>query len=116
MATVGVAFVAAGFLTNVPEAASAATGMKKAHRSATYIFGLWIAVLAISTLAAALGFVALGGASANVVAVVQAFAAGAILTMPADTMMSEAFEHSGALVGIVTLAGFATAFLLSTLE
>jgi hypothetical protein len=30
--------------------------------------------------------------------------------------MPEAFEHSGALVGLVTLGGFASAFLLSTLE
>jgi ZIP family zinc transporter len=113
---IGIAFVAAVFLSNVPEAASAATGMKKAERSATYVFGLWLAVLAISTLAAAIGYAALGGADANVVAIVQAFAAGAILTMLADTMMPEAFEHSGSLVGLVTLAGFATAFLLSTVE
>jgi ZIP family zinc transporter len=90
--------------------------MRKARRSPEYVFGLWTAVLAISTLAAAIGYVALGSASDDVVAVVQAFAAGAILTMLADTMMPEAFEHSGALVGIVTLAGFAAAFLLSTLE
>jgi ZIP family zinc transporter len=89
---IGIAFVAAVFLSNVPEAASAATGMKKAERSATYVFGLWLAVLAISTLAAAIGYAALGGADANVVAIVQAFAAGAILTMLADTMMPEAFS------------------------
>ena len=113
---VGIAFVAAVFLSNVPEAASAATGMRKARRSAQYVFGLWTGVVAISALAAAIGFVALGGASENVIAIVQSFAAGAILTMLADTMMPEAFEHSGALVGLVTLAGFACAFLLSTLE
>jgi ZIP family zinc transporter len=113
---VGVAFVAAVFLSNVPEAASAATGMKKAGRSPRYVFGLWTAVLALSTVAAAVGFATLGGASATVVAIVQAFAAGAILTMLADTMMPEAFEHSGSLVGLVTMAGFATAFLLSTLD
>ena len=113
---VGIAFVAAVFLSNIPESASAATGMRKARRSATYVFGLWTGVLAISTVAAAVGYVALGGASDNVIAIVQAFAAGAILTMLADTMMPEAFEESGALVGLVTLAGFASAFLLSTLE
>jgi ZIP family zinc transporter len=113
---VGIAFVAAVFLSNIPESASAATGMRKARRSATYVFGLWTGVLAISTIAAAVGYVALGGASDNVIAIVQAFAAGAILTMLADTMMPEAFEESGALVGLVTLAGFASAFLLSTLE
>jgi zinc transporter, ZIP family len=38
------------------------------------------------------------------VAVVQAFAAGAILTMLADTMMPEGFEHAGSAVGLATLA------------
>jgi ZIP family zinc transporter len=33
--------------------------------------------------------------------------------MLADTMMPEAMEHAGALVGLVTVAGFACAFLLS---
>jgi ZIP family zinc transporter len=34
--------------------------------------------------------------------------------MLADTMMPEAFEHGGSVVGVVTLLGFALAFLLST--
>ena len=49
-------------------------------------------------------------------AFVLAFAGGAILTMLADTMMPEAFEHSGALVGVVTTFGFAVAFALSALS
>jgi ZIP family zinc transporter len=36
--------------------------------------------------------------------------------MLADTMMPEAFEHGGKLVGLMTTLGFATAFALSTLE
>ncbi len=47
---------------------------------------------------------------------VLAFAAGAILTMLADTMMPEAFEHGGKLVGVVTTFGFALAFAISALE
>ncbi len=47
--------------------------------------------------------------------VVQAVAAGAILTMLADTMMPEGFEHAGNSVGLVTSAGFVSAFLLSHL-
>ena len=45
-----------------------------------------------------------------------AFAGGAILTMLADTMMPEAFEHGGKLVGLITTLGFVLAFALSTLE
>ena len=47
---------------------------------------------------------------------IQAFAAGAVLTMLADTMMPEAFENGGRVVGLMTSLGFALAFLLSTLE
>ena len=112
---VGLAVVAAVFLSNVPEALSAATGLRKAGRSAGYIIGLWTAVMLVSGLASALGYGLLGGAADNLVAGIQAFAAGAILTMLADTMMPEAFEHGGRLVGVVTVLGFAAAFLLSTL-
>lgn len=112
---VGIAFVVAVFLSNLPESASAATGMKAAGRSARYVMGLWVAVALVSGAAAAVGFGALGSASDGVIAAVQAFAAGAILTMLADTMMPEAFEESGRLVGLVTLAGFAAAFMLTQL-
>jgi zinc transporter, ZIP family len=90
--------------------------MRQARRSPRYVFGLWLGVVAVSTLAAAIGYAALGGASDEVVGIVQAFAAGAILVMLADTMMPEAFESSGAFVGLVTLAGFTTAFVLSTID
>ncbi len=112
-AHVGVPVVAAVFLSNIPESLSASSGMRATGRSTRYIMGLWLAVTAASTVAAALGFAVLSGASPTVIAVIEAFAAGAILTMLADTMMPEAMEHAGALVGLVTVAGFACAFLLS---
>ncbi len=55
----------------------------------------------------------LGGASEETVAFIQTFAAGAILTMLADTMMPEAVEHAGRMVGLMTVLGFAVAFFLS---
>lgn len=45
-----------------------------------------------------------------------AFAGGAVLTMLADTMMPEAFQHGGRLVGLFTTFGFGLAFLISSLE
>jgi len=110
---VGIAMVAAVFLSNLPESLSAATGMKKAGHSSRFILGLWTGVMLASTLASASGYAFLGGAPPNVIAVIQAFAAGAILTMLADTMMPEAFENGGSLVGLVTVLGFASSFLLS---
>jgi ZIP family zinc transporter len=106
--------VAAVFLSNIPESLSAATGLRRAGHSTRYILGLWLAVTVASTVAAALGYHFLGGASGSTIAVIEAFAAGAILTMLADTMMPEAFEHGGSAVGLLTVLGFALSFVLST--
>jgi ZIP family zinc transporter len=113
--SVGVAVVAAVFLSNIPESLSAATGLRKAGRSTRWIIGLWTAVAVVSAIAAAVGYVVLGGTPPEVIAVTQAFAAGAILTMLADTMMPEAFEHGGSVTGLATCLGFVSAFLLSRL-
>jgi ZIP family zinc transporter len=113
---VGVAMVAAVFLSNLPESISASVGMRNAGRRRGWILALWGAVTLASTLAAALGFGLLDGASQDLIAVIQAFAAGAILTMLADTMMPEAFENGGNVAGLVTTAGFILAALLSTVE
>lgn len=113
---VGVAVVAAVFLSNVPEAMSAATGLRRAGHSARWILALWSAVAVASGVVAALSYALLGGASPAVLATILAFAGGAILTMLADTMMPEAFESGGRLVGLVTTFGFALAFLLSQLQ
>jgi len=111
---VGVAMVAAVFLSNIPESMSATTGLKASGRSTGWIMGLWAMVVAASTVASVLGYALLGGASAETVAFIQTFAAGAILTMLADTMMPEAVEHAGRLVGLLTVLGFAVAFFLSS--
>ena len=73
-------------------------------------------IASLVALAAAIGYGALGDAKPDTIAAIQAFAAGAILTMLADTMMPEGFEHGGKTVGLVTVLGFALAFFLSTLE
>lgn len=114
--TVGLAVVAAVFLSNVPESLSAAVGLRKAGHSVGYVLGLWGGVMLVSGLAAAAGYGLLGGLGEDPVAAIQAFAAGAILTMLADTMMPESFEHGGPAAGLVTVLGFALAFLLTTLE
>jgi ZIP family zinc transporter len=111
--SVGVAVVAAVFLSNIPESLSASSGMRASGRSTTYIFLLWLAVTAASTVAAAAGYGLLTGAPPQVVAIIQAFAAGAILTMLADSLVPEAVEHAGAWVGLLTVVGFTAAFLLS---
>jgi ZIP family zinc transporter len=113
---VSAAMGAVVFLSNVPEGLSAAAGMKKAGHSAAYILGLWGSVAMVSAVAALFGYLFLAGASGEVVAVIQSFAAGGILTMLASTMLPEAYEEGGAVVGVVTTIGFLAAFMLSHME
>ena len=110
---VGVAVVTAVFLSNVPEAMAASAGLRAAGQSRRHVFGVWGLVTLAGTVAAALGYALLGDADPRTVAATQAFAAGAILTMLADTMLPEAVEHAGRLVGLVTVLGFVAAFLLT---
>ncbi len=114
--TVSAAFLAAVFLSNLPEAIAATTGLTKSGWARRRILGLWALVMVASGLAALIGYAVFDTASPHAVAFVLAFAGGAILTMLADTMMPEAFEHGGKLVGLITTLGFVLAFALSTLE
>ncbi|GAA3486379.1 ZIP family zinc transporter [Streptomyces cremeus] len=110
---VGMATVAAVFISNVPEGLASAAGMKRAGRSRRYVFLLWSAIAVVSGLSALAGYTLLGGAPDAVLAAITAVAAGAILAMIADTMIPEAFEEAHLLTGLTTVLGFLTAFTLS---
>lgn len=107
--------VIAIFLSNIPEGLSSAAGMKKAGRSAAYIFGIWTAIACTSGIAALVGYTVFQGFSDEVIAATTAVAAGAILAMLADTMIPEAFETAHNFAGLITVAGFLAAFVLSKL-
>jgi zinc transporter, ZIP family len=70
----------------------------------------------VSGRASLAGYGLFQNSSPDTVAFVLSFAAGAILTMLADTMMPEAFENGGRLAGVVTTLGFATAFMIHQLD
>jgi ZIP family zinc transporter len=113
-AGVGFPFLAAVFISNVPESFSAAVAFQRAGHERRWIIGLWVGVALVSGLAAALGYQLLGEMGASeLVPFIQAFAAGAILTMLADTMIPDAYEEGGNASGLATVFGFALAFLLS---
>ena len=113
---VSAAFLVAVFLSNLPEAIAATTGLSLAGWRRSRALGLWALVMTVSGLAALAGYAILDGASPATIAFVLSFAAGAILTMLADTMMPEAFEHGGKLAGMVTTLGFALAFGVSSVS
>jgi ZIP family zinc transporter len=107
--------VAAIFLSNVPEGLSSSAGMKKAGRSAGYVFGIWGGIALISGIASLVGYTVFQNFSSEVVAATTAVAAGAILAMLVDTMIPEAFAVAHDFAGLVTVAGFLAAFALSRL-
>jgi zinc transporter, ZIP family len=113
--SVSAAFLVAVALSNIPEALAATTGLVRAGWTRAQVMLLWLGVALLLGLAALAGYALFDTASDGVVAFVLSFAGGAILTMLADTMMPEAFEHGGKFVGVATTFGFALAFAISSL-
>ena len=110
---VGVPVLAAIAISNLPEGLSSSAGMKRNGRSARYVFGVWGGIALASGLAGLVGCLALDGASDATISVITAIAAGAILTMIADTMIPEAFARTQLWTGLITTLGFITAFALT---
>jgi ZIP family zinc transporter len=110
---VGVGLLVAIFVSNLPEAIGSATDMHAAGRSKRSIRLLWIAVAVICTLATVGGWAIADTASDNLKAIVDGFAAGALLVMLIDSMIPEATEKFGRKAGLLTVLGFALAFSLS---
>ncbi|MCF6390223.1 ZIP family zinc transporter [Mycobacterium sp. MBM] len=109
---VGLAVLAAVFISNLPEGLSSAAGMKTAGRQRRYVFGVWGTITVLSSVAAMIGYLTLDGASPFLVAFITAVAAGAILAMIADTMVPEAFQRTHLLTGLITALGFLAAFAI----
>ena len=110
---VGLAFLAAVAISNLPEAISSTTGLRRVGWSTRGIMGLWVIVVGLSAVAAGAGYGLGAGAPIEVAAAIEAFAAGAVLTMLADTMMPEAFDEAGAGAGLATVLGYAIGALLT---
>jgi zinc transporter, ZIP family len=110
---VSVSVFAAIAISNLPEGLSSSAGMKRNGRSARYVFAVWGGIALASGLSGLFGTLALGGAQPATISWVTAVAAGAILTMIADTMIPEAFDDTRIWTGLILTAGFITAFTLS---
>ncbi|HET6754215.1 MAG TPA: hypothetical protein VFH23_09735 [Jiangellaceae bacterium] len=111
--TIGVAVLAAVFLSNLPESIAATSGLRSSGWSWGSVYGLWTGIVLVSGIAAAVGYQLMSAATPAAFAFVLAFAGGAILSMLATTMMPEAYEYGGRLVGVTTTIGFAAAFAIS---
>ncbi|GAA3928388.1 ZIP family zinc transporter [Hymenobacter algoricola] len=110
---VSVVAVVAIFLSNLPEGLSSSAGMKKAGRSARYVFLLWGGIMLISGVSSLVGYSVFSHFSPDVIAATTAVAAGAVLAMIADTMIPEAFATAHNFTGLITVLGFLASFFLS---
>ena len=103
------------FLSNFPEALSAALTMKEQGFSKMKIMGLWGVLCILMSGAAALGVFTGASLDPTTAIGIEGLAGGAMLTMVASTMLPEAAHEGGPTVtGFATLLGFfaATAFKL----
>src|ERR687893_697556 len=112
----GLGTVAAFFLGNIPEALSSSAGMRRAGRSARYVFGVWIGIVLMISLAAAGAGLLLRGTAPAVRGTVEAFAAGAILALVSETMIPEAFHGSPQFNGLLLVVGFVALLILLVLS
>lgn len=107
--------IAAIAISNLPEGLSSTAQMKAAGRRPGYVFGVWAAVVAVSGLAALLGFLLLRDAAPELTAIITTIAAGGILAMVCNTMIPTAFQKDRALTGLLATLGFLASFTISHL-
>jgi zinc transporter ZupT len=67
---------------------------------------MWTSIMVMTGIGAAFGAMLLQGADAYWFAFLEGMAAGAMLTMIAQTMLPEAYSKGGSLTGFATLMGF----------
>jgi zinc transporter, ZIP family len=110
---VSIATVVAVFISNIPEGISSSVGMKEMGWKKRTIFGLWLFIAIICGLASLAGYSLFSHFSPDVNAATMALAAGALLTMIADTMLPEAFSKTHQYTGLIVALGFIISFILS---
>lgn len=110
---VSVATVAAIFLSNLPEGLSSSAGMRRAGRSAAYVFGVWTTIAVACGLASLAGYAVFDAFSPFVVAATTAVAAGGMLAMIVDTMIPEAVAETHDWARRFVVLGFLVSFTLT---
>lgn len=109
--------IAGLFLSNFPEALSASLGMKKSGMSTTKILLMWMSLVLIIAVGSLAGYF-IGSSIPHVIEIgIEGLAAGAMLTMIAQTMIPEAVHLGGAkVVGLSTLVGYLSAVAFKLFE
>jgi ZIP family zinc transporter len=110
---VSAGLVVAIFVSDLPEAIGSVSDMREAGRRDGPIVRLWVTVAVVCALATVVGYAIADGASGELKASINGFAAGALLVMLVDSMIPEAARGAGRTAGLATALGFAIATALS---
>jgi ZIP family zinc transporter len=110
---IGAALLVAVFVSNLPEAIGGASDMHKSGMDRSGILRIWAGVAVVCVFASLAGYAIADGASGDLLAVVNGFAAGALLVLLIDSLIPEAREKTGTTAGLITVLGFAVAAGLS---
>jgi zinc transporter, ZIP family len=113
--SISVAFLTAVFVSNIPQGLAGTVALKAAGYTNQSVWFMWTALTIAAALASLAGYLT-GDNVSHQGLYAEAFAAGAVLTMLADSMMPEAFDHGGRLVGLVTVLGYLVAATLTVLD
>jgi ZIP family zinc transporter len=113
---ISVGLLVAIFVSNLPEAIGSATEMEKGGTARRTIVRLWVAVAVICTLASVAGYALADSTGGDFVAIINGFAAGALIVMLIDSMIPEATREAGRTAGLVTTLGFAVAAAMSAIS
>jgi CRP-like cAMP-binding protein len=113
---VSLSLIAGLFLSNYPEALSSSVGMRQQGIVFPRVMLMWTSLMFITGFGAALGNLAFSEAPDVLFSLVEGIAAGAMLTMIAETMLPEAYLKGGSVVGFSTLLGFLAAIFFKTIH
>lgn len=116
-----ITFACGVFLANFPEAMSS-SGIMRAHgMKRGVIIAMWFSITVVTGLGAGLGAYCFPPGSEkspktqSIIACIEGCCGGAMLCMIANTVLPEAFEQGGNVVGMSTLIGFLVALTVSAL-
>jgi ZIP family zinc transporter len=112
---ISIALLVGVLLSNLPEGMSSSSGLRAAGWARRRVVVMWSIVIVVSAISAGVGFVVLDPTHQRPAALVEAFAAGALLAMVADTLLPEAFSVEGVVTGWLVALGFAISLVLSGL-
>ena len=110
------ALVAGVFLSNLPEAMSSSVVMRNHKFARSKIILMWTSITLMTAIGAVVGNLFFQSYSDYFIAIIRGTAAGAMLTMIAETMLPEAYEQGGVIVGLATLAGFIAALYVKSIS